>query len=219
MPHTTELDSSCRCVHVQLPRQLAQDCMRAHVPRLIHVSALGADLHGPSLYQRSKAHGEAALQSEVVHGLPLTVLRPSVIFGEDDAFINLFARLQAWVPVVPVVPMVPMVVPPLTPVVPLEPPAPFVAVVVVVVPPVVAGVPVVSPSPDPVPPPPAHPPNIAAINSPCQLRFNMPPPGCLPYGGSPSVWRKGLFVSAKRQAAKSNLQGFQELAEAVRWGL
>ena len=88
-------------LHVQLPRQLAQACMRAQVPRLIHVSALGADLHGPSLYQRSKAHGEAALQSEVVHGLPLTVLRPSVIFGEDDAFINLFARLQAWVPVVP----------------------------------------------------------------------------------------------------------------------
>jgi len=88
-------------VHVQLPRQIAHACVQAGVRRLLHVSALGADQHGPSLYQRSKAQGEAALQSEVVHGLQLTVLRPSVIFGEDDAFINLFARLQAIAPVVP----------------------------------------------------------------------------------------------------------------------
>ena len=88
-------------VHVQLPRQIARACMQAGVRRLLHVSALGADQQGPSLYQRSKAQGEAALQSEVVHGLQLTVLRPGVIFGADDAFINLFASLQAIAPVVP----------------------------------------------------------------------------------------------------------------------
>lgn len=88
-------------VHVQLPRQLAHACVQTGVLRMVHVSALGADLHGPSLYQRSKAQGEAALQSEVVHGLQLSVLRPSVIFGEDDAFINLFARLQSVAPFVP----------------------------------------------------------------------------------------------------------------------
>ena len=87
--------------HVLLPRLLAQTCIDQGVPRLVHVSALGADLHGPSMYQRSKAQGEAALQSGVVQGLELTVLRPSVIFGEDDAFINLFAKLQALTPVVP----------------------------------------------------------------------------------------------------------------------
>lgn len=87
--------------HVVLPRLLAQTCINEGVHRLVHVSALGADLHGPSLYQRSKAHGEAALQSGVVQGLQLTVLRPSVIFGEDDAFINVFAKLQALAPVVP----------------------------------------------------------------------------------------------------------------------
>ena len=88
-------------VHVQLPRRLAHACVQTGVLRMVHVSALGADLHGPSLYQRSKAQGEAALQSEVVHGLQLSVLRPSVIFGEDDAFINLFARLQSVAPFVP----------------------------------------------------------------------------------------------------------------------
>jgi NADH dehydrogenase len=88
-------------VHVQLPRQLAHACVQAGVKRMVHVSALGADQQGPSLYQRSKAQGEAALQSQVVHGLALTVLRPGVIFGQDDAFINLFARLQSMTPVVP----------------------------------------------------------------------------------------------------------------------
>jgi NADH dehydrogenase len=88
-------------VHVQLPRQIAHACVQAGVNRMLHVSALGADQHGPSLYQRSKAQGEAALQSEVVHGLQLTVLRPSVVFAEDDAFMQLFARLQSVAPVVP----------------------------------------------------------------------------------------------------------------------
>jgi NADH dehydrogenase len=88
-------------VHVVLARSLAQACIDEGVKRLVHVSALGADLHGPSMYQRSKAQGEAALQTGVVHGLQLTVLRPSVIFGEDDAFMNLFAKLQAIAPVVP----------------------------------------------------------------------------------------------------------------------
>ena len=88
-------------VHVQLPRQIAHACVQAGVWRMLHVSALGADQQGPSLYQRSKAQGEAALQSEVVHGLKLTVLRPGVIFGADDAFINLFAGLQALAPFVP----------------------------------------------------------------------------------------------------------------------
>lgn len=88
-------------VHVVLARSLAQACINEGVKRLVHVSALGADLHGPSLYQRSKAQGEAALQSGVVHGLQLTVLRPSVIFGEDDAFMNVFAKLLSMAPLVP----------------------------------------------------------------------------------------------------------------------
>ena len=85
-------------VHVQLPRRLAQACTAAGVRRIIHVSALGADAQAPSRYLRSKAAGEAALASA---GLELTVLRPSVIFGEGDRFLNLFARLQSVFPVMP----------------------------------------------------------------------------------------------------------------------
>ena len=85
--------------HVTLPRQLAQACAQAGVPQLVHISALG--VHAPaSMYLRSKAAGEAALREVAdAHGLRLDVLRPSVIFGAEDRFLNLFARLQRLVPV------------------------------------------------------------------------------------------------------------------------
>jgi NADH dehydrogenase len=65
---------------------------------LVHVSALGVSANAPSRYLRSKAAGEAVLAAS---GLDVTVLRPSVIFGEHDKFINLFASMQTVVPFVP----------------------------------------------------------------------------------------------------------------------
>ena len=83
---------------VHLPGVIARACQRAGVRRCVHVSALGAGLQAPSMYQRSKARGEAVLAAS---GLDLTVLRPSVVFGADDAFLNLFARLQRVLPLMP----------------------------------------------------------------------------------------------------------------------
>ncbi len=85
-------------VHVALPRRLAQACAAAGVRRLVHVSALGVGPGAPSNYLRSKTAGEAVLKTA---GLDLTLLRPSVIFGAEDHFLNLFARLQALAPVLP----------------------------------------------------------------------------------------------------------------------
>ena len=85
-------------VHVQLPQRIAAAMQQAGLRRLVHVSALGADPQGPSMYQRSKARGEAVLQAA---GLDLTVLRPSVIFGAEDKFLNLFADLQQVFPFMP----------------------------------------------------------------------------------------------------------------------
>ena len=85
-------------VHVRLPERLAQACLKAGVRRVIHVSALGAALDAPSKYLRSKARGEAALRAA---SLALTVLRPSVIFGERDRFLNLFASLLTIFPILP----------------------------------------------------------------------------------------------------------------------
>ena len=85
-------------VHVELPRKLARACAAAGVRRVVHVSALGAAADAPSRYLRSKAGGEAVLRRAE---LALTVLRPSVMFGAEDRFLNLFARLQAVFPLLP----------------------------------------------------------------------------------------------------------------------
>jgi len=85
-------------VHVDLPGKIASAMKKAGVKRLVHISALGADPQGPSMYQRSKARGETVLHNA---GLQLTVLRPSVVFGADDKFLNLFADLQALAPFMP----------------------------------------------------------------------------------------------------------------------
>jgi uncharacterized protein YbjT (DUF2867 family) len=93
-------------VHVELPRRIAEAAALAGVRRLVHLSALGVGGHGthgaldgrlPSHYLRSKAEGESRLRHA---RRDLTVLRPSVIFGAGDRFMNLFARLQAWLPAV-----------------------------------------------------------------------------------------------------------------------
>jgi uncharacterized protein YbjT (DUF2867 family) len=85
-------------VHVDLPRKLAAACGAAGVRRLVHVSALGVGPNSPSNYLRSKTEGEAVLKSA---GLDLTLLRPSVIFGAEDKFLNVFAQLQQVAPVMP----------------------------------------------------------------------------------------------------------------------
>lgn len=87
--------------HVDLPRRLAAACVRMGVRRVVHVSALGVPddpAKAPSHYLRTKAAGEAALTAA---GLDLTVLRPSVMFGAHDRFLNMFARLQSTFPVMP----------------------------------------------------------------------------------------------------------------------
>jgi len=84
--------------HVALPHKLVAVCKGRGVRRVVHVSALGVAADAPSRYLRSKAAGEAVLAAG---GLELTVLRPSVIFGENDKFINLFAAMQKLAPVVP----------------------------------------------------------------------------------------------------------------------
>jgi len=91
-------DAQFERAHVALPRTLVRACTAAGVKRVVHVSALGVGPNAPSRYLRSKTAGEAVLSNA---GLELTVLRPSVIFGEHDSFLNLFATLQSVFPVMP----------------------------------------------------------------------------------------------------------------------
>lgn len=84
-------------VHAELPAAVAAACRAKGVRRFLHMSALGAAPDAPSQYQRSKAQGEQAVLS--AEGIDATVFRPSVVFGPEDRFLNLFARLARFVPV------------------------------------------------------------------------------------------------------------------------
>jgi uncharacterized protein YbjT (DUF2867 family) len=64
---------------------------------LLHMSALGADAQGPSRYLATKGEAEAIVAAS---GLAWTIFRPSVIFGREDSFLNLFARLERLLPVI-----------------------------------------------------------------------------------------------------------------------
>ncbi len=90
---------SFNAMHHQLPAQLAKICADLGIKRLVHMSSLGADIHAPSQYLRSKAAGEASLL-ELKDKLNMTIFKPSIIFGRDDSFINLFASLIKVLPVV-----------------------------------------------------------------------------------------------------------------------
>ncbi|HEX5338590.1 MAG TPA: complex I NDUFA9 subunit family protein [Gallionella sp.] len=87
-----------RHVHVELPRKIIGAARDMSVARLLHMSALNAAPDGPSAYLRSKGEAEALV---LTGGLQATIFRPSVIFGAEDKFLNLFARLAMWAPVMP----------------------------------------------------------------------------------------------------------------------
>ncbi len=84
--------------HAELPGKIARAAAAAGVPRLIHISSLGAAPDAPSEYLRTKAAGEAALRAAYPEA---TIFQPSVIFGRGDSFLTLFAGLLKIAPVVP----------------------------------------------------------------------------------------------------------------------
>ena len=84
-------------VHVELSRKLVAACHKVRVPRLLHMSALNAGATAPSRYLRSKGEGEALVADS---DLAWTIFQPSVIFGREDSFLNLFARLVRFLPVI-----------------------------------------------------------------------------------------------------------------------
>jgi uncharacterized protein YbjT (DUF2867 family) len=86
--------------HVDLPRKIVAAMKASGVSRLVHMSALKAAINAPSEYLCSKGEGEACIDA-ASDDLAVTVFRPSVIFGPDDAFLNTFAKLIRLFPVLP----------------------------------------------------------------------------------------------------------------------
>jgi len=87
-------------VHVFGARAIAEATRAAGIPRLVHISAIGADADSPSDYARTKALGEQAVFETIPAA---TVVRPSIVFGPEDHFFNQFAGLAQVLPALPLI--------------------------------------------------------------------------------------------------------------------
>lgn len=87
-----------QAVHVEGARTVAEAARAAGVAALAHVSAIGADANGQAAYARSKGEGEAAVRQAFPNA---TILRPSIVFGREDQFVNRFAGMVS-APIVPI---------------------------------------------------------------------------------------------------------------------
>jgi uncharacterized protein YbjT (DUF2867 family) len=86
-------------IHTELPRAIGKACAAEKIQKLIHISALGCD-QAHSKYAKSKRNGEMA----VFENFPrATILRPSVVFGVEDNFFNMFAKLSVVLPMLPLI--------------------------------------------------------------------------------------------------------------------
>lgn len=93
------LNGNFQKVQVEGARIVAEAAAQAGVGAFVHVSAIGADPASDSAYGRSKGDGEAAVRAAFPEA---TILRPSIVFGREDQFVNRFAAMIASAPVVPV---------------------------------------------------------------------------------------------------------------------
>jgi uncharacterized protein YbjT (DUF2867 family) len=79
---------------------VANAAANAGCSAMVHISAIGGDSDSPALYGQSKAAGELAVRGAFPSAI---ILRPSIVFGREDQFINRFAGLIRMLPVVPVI--------------------------------------------------------------------------------------------------------------------
>jgi uncharacterized protein YbjT (DUF2867 family) len=89
-----------RAIHVEGARRVALAAQRNGVTRLIHVSALGASPMSPAVSDRTKAEGELAVREVFPQA---TIVRPSLVFGEDDHFFSRFAAMIRSSPILPLI--------------------------------------------------------------------------------------------------------------------
>jgi NADH dehydrogenase len=87
-------------VNVRGAANVAAAARDAGVRALVHISAIGADSDGAAAYARSKGDAEAAVRAAFPGA---AILRPSIVFGREDAFINRFAGLIRMLPIMPVI--------------------------------------------------------------------------------------------------------------------
>jgi len=92
--------STFHAMHVEAARTIAEACAAGGVDRLVHMSAIGANPESNSDYALSKAAGEMAVREVKPDAV---ILRPSIIFGAGDGFLNRFASLASMAPALPLI--------------------------------------------------------------------------------------------------------------------
>lgn len=85
-------------IHGEAAGRVARAAAAAGASRFVQISAIGASADSPSSYARTKAAGEAAVRAAFPGA---SILRPSVVFGPEDGFFNLFANLARTAPFLP----------------------------------------------------------------------------------------------------------------------
>lgn len=89
-----------KSIHAEGARAVAKAAREAGVKRLVHISAIGADLKSNARYAVSKAEGEQAVLEEFPDAV---ILRPSIVFGPEDQFFNRFAAMASLSPFLPLI--------------------------------------------------------------------------------------------------------------------
>ncbi|MFC0633410.1 complex I NDUFA9 subunit family protein [Brevundimonas balnearis] len=91
---------SFQAAHVDGARHIAEVCREKGVEQLVHISAIGADQNAAAGYARTKGEAEVVVRDAMPHAV---ILRPSIVFGHGDGFLNRFASLATMAPALPLI--------------------------------------------------------------------------------------------------------------------
>lgn len=87
-------------LHADAAGEIAELCRERGIEKAVHLSAIGADSASKSAYARSKGEGEAAMREALPSA---SILRPSIVFGQEDEFFNRFAAMALYSPALPLI--------------------------------------------------------------------------------------------------------------------
>ena len=87
-----------RNAHVIGPKNLGELSKKYDIKRLIHISSIGADTQSNINYQKTKGEGEEAIKDNFSD---VSIIRPSIVFGPEDGFFNVQAKLLKLSPIIP----------------------------------------------------------------------------------------------------------------------
>ena len=95
-----EGDQTFKKLHTDIPEKLAILAKKNGVKKFIHISSIGANPESDSKYSKSKGIAEVKILEVFPEAV---ILRPSIVFGSEDQFFNLFSQISCISPILPIV--------------------------------------------------------------------------------------------------------------------